>query len=245
MLSNALEVDHLVIAATSLDAGAAWCEATLGVALEPGGRHPKFGTHNRLLDVSGARHPRCYLEILAVDPDAPAPLQPRWFGLDEAPLQRALRDGPRLVAWAARVKPGFDLDAILAAWREAGCDPGPAVAAERATPRGLLRWRLTVRPDGRRLLDGALPALIAWGDVHPSASLTPRGVTLASVAGRGWPPAVRATLGDAVDPSDARDAPATGAAAAAARALAPQLRIVLDTPRGRIVLDAPMESSSC
>ena len=32
-------VDHLVIAAATLDEGVAWCEATLGVTPGPGGRH--------------------------------------------------------------------------------------------------------------------------------------------------------------------------------------------------------------
>jgi hypothetical protein len=226
-----LEVDHLVIAATSLESGTAWCEATFGVGLEAGGRHARFGTHNRLLDVSSARHPRCYLEILAIDPEAEAPAQPRWFGLDDAALRRELAHGPRLVQWAARVPPGGDIDAIVAEWRAAGADPGDVTAAERMTPRGLLRWKLTVRADGARAFGGALPALIAWGDVHPSASLPSRGMALASLRARGLPPAVRATLGETVD-----DMPANESTT---------LRIELETPRGRVALEAPAGADAC
>jgi hypothetical protein len=224
-----LAVDHLVVACATLEEGVAWCGSTLGASPDPGGRHARFATHNRLVDVSTAAHPRCYLEVIAIDPSAASPSQPRWFALDEAPLARLLaRDGPRLVAWVARVEPGHAADAIAAAWRTAGSDPGPLIAVERATPRGWLRWRLSVRPDGRRLLGGALPGLIAWGDLHPSASLTPKGVSLVSMVVRGLPEPVQAPLADAVQAGPG--APGM-----------PALTVTLDTPKGRVVLESPRE----
>ena len=48
---TAAAVDHLVVAAATLADGVAWCERTLGVTPGPGGRHPLFGTHNRLLKI--------------------------------------------------------------------------------------------------------------------------------------------------------------------------------------------------
>jgi hypothetical protein len=56
--------DHLVVLATDLASGAAWCEHTLGVAPAAGGEHPLMGTHNRLLQLSGPAHPRAYLRSL-------------------------------------------------------------------------------------------------------------------------------------------------------------------------------------
>ena len=90
---SAVFVDHLVIGARTLAEGVAWCEATLGVVPGPGGRHPLMGTHNRLLKIAGAAYPDAYLEIIAIDPGAPAPARRRWFGLDEVDL----RAGPRLL----------------------------------------------------------------------------------------------------------------------------------------------------
>jgi len=234
---HALEVDHLVIAATDLEQGARWCESWLGVPLEPGGRHARFGTHNRLLYVSSARHPRCYLEILAIDPDAAAPAQARWFGLDDPALQRELAARPRPVQWVARVPPGRDIDAIASDWRRAGADPGETTAAERMTPRGLLRWRLTVRADGRRPFGGALPALNEWGDEHPTQSLGPRGVSIASLVAPGLPAAAVAAL-----PASIREASELESARGRTSAA---LRIELDTPRGRIALEAPREDETC
>jgi hypothetical protein len=51
------QVDHVVVAARSLQEGVAWCEQTLGVSPGPGGEHPLFGTHNRLLRIASVNFP--------------------------------------------------------------------------------------------------------------------------------------------------------------------------------------------
>lgn len=43
------ELDQLVVAASSLEAGSGYVANLLGVNLTEGGRHPEEGTHNRLL----------------------------------------------------------------------------------------------------------------------------------------------------------------------------------------------------
>lgn len=60
-----LRLDHLVVAAASLEEGVAWTAATLGIssgAFSPEGKHPLMGTHNRCLSLGG-----CYLEVGAWD----------------------------------------------------------------------------------------------------------------------------------------------------------------------------------
>ena len=54
-------IDHLVVAAPTLEDGVAWCEATLGVTPGPGGAHALFGTQNRLLRLSSNDHRQAYL----------------------------------------------------------------------------------------------------------------------------------------------------------------------------------------
>jgi hypothetical protein len=188
------EPDHLVVAATTLDAGVAWCEATFGVAPAPGGRHAFMGTHNRLLAIGSPRHPRTYLEIIAVDPEAPPPGRARWFGLDDPAVRHAIAEGPRLVHWVARTQPGIALEAACEALRAAGQDPGTPIAAERDTPRGLLRWRITVGEDPSR---PAVPLLITWSEssAHPALSLPASGVSLERLVLGGQANALAAALG--------------------------------------------------
>ncbi|MEJ1992488.1 MAG: VOC family protein [Maritimibacter sp.] len=93
----AARLDHLVVTADRLGAGAEYLHDTLGLMPGPGGDHAAMGTHNRLLSLG----PQTYLEAIAVDPDGPEPGHKRWFGLDQPPAQ------PRLSHWALRVD---DLD---------------------------------------------------------------------------------------------------------------------------------------
>ena len=170
-------LDHLVVAAATLDEGVAWCTATLGVAPGPGGTHPLFGTHNRLLRLAGAE--AAYLEIIAIHPTVPpsrqAPLK-RWFDLDDPAMQAQLEtQGPQLIHWVARVP---DIDAARSLWLALGIDPGPVLTASRETPQGLLQWRITVPDDGRRGFDGVLPTLIQWNGLHPTATMAPTGPRL-------------------------------------------------------------------
>ncbi|NDV63644.1 VOC family protein, partial [Puniceicoccales bacterium CK1056] len=53
-------------------------EQNLGVALQPGGTHDVFATHNALLGLEDG----LYLEAIATNPDAAQPQRPRWFDLD-------------------------------------------------------------------------------------------------------------------------------------------------------------------
>jgi len=138
-----------------------------------------MGTHNLLLDISSAAQARCYLEIIAIDPEAPPPQgRARWFDLDQPALQAALREqGPGLIHWVARVP---NLDATLAQWRSEGVDAGEAVEASRAA----LRWRIALREDGRRLRREGLPVLIEWGEAHPTDGMSAGGVQLLSFEAR-------------------------------------------------------------
>lgn len=168
-------VDHLVVAAGSLDEGVAWCEATLGITPGPGGRHPLMGTHNRLFSIATPVFPRAYFEILSIDPQVAEPDRKRWFDLDDPALRKAVAHSPQLVHWVARVDDGAR---AVAALRARGIDRGRLLAASRETPRGVLRWQISVRDDGMRLCGGALPTLIQWGGVHPADAMPQSGVSL-------------------------------------------------------------------
>lgn len=146
-----MELDHIAVAGETLEAARAHVEAVLGTGMGPGGRHARFGTHNRLLGL-----PPWYLEAIAVDPDAPAPPDARWFGLDRFA-------GPaRLDKWICRVA---DIDAAIAALPMAG----RRVDLERDG----LRWSMAVPEDGQLPFDGLFPALIQWHVATPPGASLP------------------------------------------------------------------------
>jgi hypothetical protein len=82
-----------------------------------------------------------------------------------------------------------NIQAGRAALKALDIDRGPAVHATRHSRRGLLQWQITVREDGQRLFNGALPTLIQWGKpdaaeplrLHPRNSLPRSRVTLQSL----------------------------------------------------------------
>lgn len=215
-------IDHLVIAADSLEQGAAWCEKTFGVAPGPGGAHPLMGTHNRLLRIDGPAFERCYLEIIAVDPAAPAPGRTRWFGLDDPVLREAIRIEPRFIHAVARTG-----NIEMLRWGLINCqlDPGTLLAAHRDTPAGRLAWRITVRDDGALLESGAMPTLIEWQGPHPCERMSASPLQLASLSLRRLPPRVRQLLRLAGGVQTDRDD-------------GPALVATFGSPRGEVVLSS-------
>lgn len=223
-------VDHLVVFAADLAGGVDWCQRTLGISLTAGGEHPLMGTHNRIFNISSPRHPRAYLEIIAINSIATSALPAgarRWFDMDDATLQqRVAQHGPQLIHWVASVPEVAASHAALAAQ---DIERGAIITASRPTPNGLLQWQITVREDGLRLMDGCLPTLIQWGATHPCDSLPASGVQLqqltlqhpqaatlrAACEAIGVAPHVAVTAGDA-----------------------PQLAAQLTTPRGPVTLSS-------
>ncbi|MNS60215.1 hypothetical protein D3C72_932010 [compost metagenome] len=141
-----------------------------------------MGTHNRVMGLFGGM----YLEVIAIDPAAPAPERPRWFGLDSGAMRQRLADGPFLAHWAARVERPVDLSRWQAQYPD-------RIAPAIPMTRGALHWRLTVPDDGSlpawpgeatHAGDGLFPTLIQW-DVpnHPAISLPRQDLALRRLRG--------------------------------------------------------------
>lgn len=198
-------LDHLVIAARTLQEGRAWLEARLGVPLQPGGEHTAFGTHNALLSLG----PEAYLEVIAINPVAPAPARARWFGLDTPDIQEQLASGPKPIHWVAAVE---------------SLTPGDEVLE---VSRGDYRWRLTVPLDGHLPMYGVAPSLIQWLTPAPPAALPDEGVRLVKLQlGTAHSERLRARLSALEFSSevDVYEAPRA------------ELSLVLDTPGGQVTL---------
>lgn len=149
-------LDHLMWAAPDLDAAVAELADRTGVTAAPGGAHPGQGTRNALL----ALGPRCYLEVIAPDPDQPA-------GGGLARLISGLSCS-RLVTFAVSV------DGLV----EMGL--GGVVAMSRTTPEGdELRWDLAFL--GGHPYGLSMPFVIDWGDSPHPAEQAPAGCTLTNL----------------------------------------------------------------
>jgi len=142
-----LHLDHITVIAPSLAAGAAHVRACLDLDVPFGQRHDYMGTYNHLLRLGDA----IYLEIVALDPDAPAPGRRRWFGLDDQAGVRAAWDaGRRLRGWVARTD---GIDAVLAG-RDA------IFGRKVALPAVGSSFDFSIPDDGSLPLDGAAPSII-------------------------------------------------------------------------------------
>jgi hypothetical protein len=175
-------VDHIIIGARSLKAGADYVESLLGVRPGQGGQHLGFGTHNMLLGLG----PDCYLEVIAPDPAQPAPPHGRLFELDAPAVHTQLEAAPRLLTWVARVPA---LDAVLARL-------GPRGGTALAMARGPYRWRFAL-PGEAQGADQFVPALIQWETPGPVATLPDSGWRLIGIqAEHPNPDVLHATLAE-------------------------------------------------
>lgn len=154
-MSIPLELDHLLYATPDVDATVAELEDRLGAPFHGGGRHPGWGTRNRILPLGS----RTYLEVIGPD-EAQA-------GASERPILDVDRlTEPRLAWWAVRP---FLMPLTCGEFETVGFVPGEVVTGRRTLDDGSeLVWQIT---DPRvRLVDGLLPLIIDWeGAAHPGA----------------------------------------------------------------------------
>jgi Glyoxalase-like domain len=174
-----LAVDHVLVPVLDLDIAAAEIESRYGLSSVEGGRHPAWGTANRIVPLGDS-----YLELVAVV-DCETAAQAafgRW-------IAGATRGRP--LGWALRT------DAIDAVGRRLGLT---VVPGSRTTPGGaLITWRSAGVEVATR--EPALPFFIEWADgtAHPGATLVrhPGGpATLKLVSMAGDPARISAWLGD-------------------------------------------------
>lgn len=155
-----LELDHMAVFAPTLAVGVAHVRECLGVEVPAGGTHIQMGTHNHLMRLGKDE----FLEIIAIDPDAAKPRQPRWFGLDTYSEHHA-----RLGTWVLR---SADLEATLH-------EMPPSVGQATRITRGDLSWKISVPDDGSMPFDGAFPSVLEWpSEPFPGSRMPDRGCSL-------------------------------------------------------------------
>lgn len=155
------KLDHIIIGCLDLNAEQAAVAMKLGMPPAARGKHDMMGTHNALWNMGDY-----YIELVAIDPDAPDPGRPRWFGLGDPGVRAHLANGPRLINWAVSTD---NVDALVAA---APVALGPVESFSRAD----LRWKVAVPKKGRPGKEGAYPLTIQWTEgMHPAERLPDMG----------------------------------------------------------------------
>jgi hypothetical protein len=206
-------LDHIVIVAHTLPQGLDYCEAMLGVRPPKGGEHARMGTHNHLLRLGD----RTYLEVIAVNPAAPAPDRTRWFGMDSAIQRQRMAERPFLATFVTRTS---DIGPIAAAL--------PALGSVIDMERGDLRWKITVRDDGGLVEGGTVPTVIEWPqEVEPVTRMADLGCRLERLVACHPRPECLRKLWESIDLHDDR---LTIEACQAGEA--PFLAVCIDTPFG-------------
>jgi hypothetical protein len=159
-----LRIDHVLYAVSDLEAAGTRFEEDLGLESIPGGRHPNWGTANRIVQLGPD-----YVELVGVvDLETAASSD---FG-------RLVRDaGEGLVGWAVATD---DLDAVAA---RLGLH---IERGSRKRPDGVrLAWRLAGVAEALQSA-GALPFFIQWegpGELHPGGDHSaPAGIRWVEVA---------------------------------------------------------------
>ena len=161
-------IDHFAIGAANLEQGVNMLREMLGVEIPRGGKHDMMSTHNCVAQAGNSS----FLEIISIDPEAPAPNRTRWFSLDDPKTQSrlAVKAGP--LCWVVGTD---DLDGIVAA--------SPVDLGEIVTfTRGDRSWRLTIPEDGSLPENALLPAFIEWSEgPHPSTGMQDPGIRLKQI----------------------------------------------------------------
>lgn len=162
------KIDHFAIGADNLQQGVDYLVENLGVTVPTGSKHDAMSTHNCVCQAGN----ESFLEIIAIDPDAPEPGRTRWFTLDDPTTQKSLSASAHPLCWVVGTD---DLDAVIEA---SPVDLGEVVLFTR----GERSWRLTVPKDGSLPEGGLLPAFIEWSPgAHPSTGMQDLGIKLREV----------------------------------------------------------------
>lgn len=164
------QLDHIIVVTRSVAQTVEDLQHQLGVAFQPGGRHPRWGTRNAILPVG----PAAYLEVIGPDSVASAAATtPHLFGIDTLV-------SPGVATWAAR---GTRLPDLVALAKARGLDLGGVEGASRVQPDGtILEWELTDPFAARE--GGVIPFLIQWHAGRHPATTAPIEVTIARLFAR-------------------------------------------------------------
>jgi hypothetical protein len=148
-----MHIDHVLIAVANLEAAAQEMEARYGLASLEGGRHPGWGTANRIVPLGES-----YLELISVvdKEEAEGSAVGSWIG-------SVMSDGLRPIAWVVRTENIDDVARRLDL---------PVRDGSRLAPDGRrLEWRTAGILEARA--EPGLPFFIQWSPGTPFPGQVP------------------------------------------------------------------------
>lgn len=205
------ELDHLIWEELRLSEGERRFAALTGVTPAFGGRHPDTGTHNSLLSLGQEK----YLEIVSLDPSHPKAAQ--------LPEETPPEFTPRLFAFGVRT---YDLAPVEQLVKVSGLKVEHLHDITRQSPDGqTLTWQTVVV--GGHDFGNLVPFFTRCGDmIHPSET-APKGCELLGFS-----------VGHRRHQELSRLYAALEINVPVFESEQPQLRAVLATPKGEVVLDS-------
>jgi glyoxalase-like protein len=166
-----MKIDHVVFGVQDLETAASRMRSEFGLGSVEGGRHPGWGTGNRIVPLGPN-----YIELLAAVDRAEAELNE----LGQS-LLAAAADGDRFLVWCVATD---DIDAVAARLEL------PVSTGSRERPDGtVLHWRSAGLE--RALAEPSLPFFITWDvppELHPGRAeadhaVRPQGIEWLEIGG--------------------------------------------------------------
>jgi len=165
-----MQLDHIVLGATTLLQGQQYIQEQLGIWVPDGGRHERFGTQNALMQLGGG----VYFEIIAIEKGVTAQQTPRWYMLDSTDVQSSMAKQPCLLAWVVSTP---SIDGLLLTQ---AINQGFNLGVKTSMHRGDLRWQMLIPPSGRHQSLYA-PWILEWQNEAPYDALADMGCRLRSL----------------------------------------------------------------
>lgn len=181
-----MRLDHVIYASADPALAAERFLEEYGLGSVPGGRHPGWGTYNRIIPLG-----RGYVELIGIADEDEAQTDP----LGTAVLERLL-EGDGWVGWCVEPRDGIAFEDLAVAGH-LDVEHG----SRERSDGSILRWSVA----GRAAASDGLPFLIAWDDPtdHPGLAPADHAVgapALAGVTVAADPTALRTRLGGTLPP---------------------------------------------
>lgn len=170
-----LNLDHITLTVSNLNDAISYFEEMLNCSPILGGKHPNLGTHNALIGI-GNKENKCFLELIAIDPNRNPEIKSFPFGLKEQTQNSFFI---KIVEWCVNISSLRENIKNLSSihpdfyWWAEESKLGSRVKHDGTTT---VRWDVIRKEENITKENGTIPYVIDWLDSkHPSEELFDQG----------------------------------------------------------------------